>query len=222
MNTRTRIKICGITRHNDLPVLVQAGVDAVGMVFYPPSPRYVDPGMAAGLRAAVPAFVSVTALFVNPRPELVEQVVANVQPDLLQFHGEESPAFCNSFGRRYIKAFRVGAPGLDSPEALLNGCLEHEQAAAWLFDSYTPAYGGSGQGFDLSLLSRVWARQDTPARILSAGLDAARVGPLIQQWAPHAVDVSSGVETAPGHKDAALVHAFVQAVHKADSLRING
>lgn len=217
---RTRVKICGLTRAEDVHMLVDAGVDAIGMVFYPPSPRYVEPEHAARLRQAIPAFVSVTALFVNPDHAFVEHVISCVKPDLLQFHGEESAGFCNGFDRRYIKAFRAGAPGLDSADKLLDGCLDHKQAAAWLFDSYSSGYGGSGQSFDLSLLERVWATgRHTPAKVLSAGLNAAVVGPLIQRWAPYAVDVSSGVESAPGHKESNLVHAFMKAVHMADARR---
>src|SRR5690606_21384013 len=130
---RTRVKICGLTRPQDLDAAVAAGADAVGLVFYPPSRRCLTLEQAAALRARVPAFVTVTALFVNPDAQAVQQVIETVRPDLLQFHGEESPDFCTRFGVRHLKAFRVGAPGQDTPAGLAQACQAHRQAAGWLF-----------------------------------------------------------------------------------------
>lgn len=216
---RTRIKICGLTRPDDIQSAVGAGADAIGLVFYPPSRRCVTLAQAAELRAQVPSFVSVVALFVNPQRAEVCQVLDAVRPDLLQFHGDEPADFCRQFGARYLKAFRVGAPGLDSADGVRSACQAYADASGWLFDSYSPAYGGSGQRLDAALLERV-SRDDTaPALVLSGGLTADTVGRDIALWHPFAVDVSSGVETAPGLKDAAKIQAFVQAVQAADRER---
>jgi phosphoribosylanthranilate isomerase len=157
-------------------------------------------------------------LFVEPDVELVESVIASMHPSYLQFHGDESAAFCGQFNWPYVKAFRVGAPGLDSAQRLLAACHSHIDAYAWLFDSYTPAYGGSGHTFDHSLLSAVLADRSRPV-ILSGGLNLANVTGLIQQMAPAAVDVSSGVEIEPGVKSADKIAGFVEQVRLADQER---
>lgn len=216
---RTRVKICGLTRPQDLDAVVAAGADAIGLVFYPPSRRCLTLDQAIELRSRVPAFVGVVALFVNPDAQAVQRVIETVRPDLLQFHGEESPDFCAAFGARYVKAFRVGAPGLETAAELAQACDTHGQAAGWLFDSYTAGYGGSGHGFDTALLARVRRDPGAPALILSGGLKAATVGEQIAALAPFAVDVSSGVETAPGIKDPGRVQAFMHAVRAADAVR---
>lgn len=218
MNHRTRIKVCGLTRPQDVDAAVDAGVDAIGLVFYPESRRCLDPDQARLLRQRVPAFVNVVALFVNPQPDDVRRVLDRVGPDLLQFHGEEPPEFCDGFASRYMKAFRVGAPGQDSAPALAARCLDYPHAAGWLFDSYSAGFGGSGLRFDMSLLADVPHGPAVPAGVLSGGLTAASVGRAIAAWQPFAVDVSSGVESAPGIKDAGLVLEFVQAVRAADAL----
>ena len=217
---RTRVKICGLTRPEDLDAAVASGVDAVGLVFYPPSRRCLALEQAQALRVRVPAFVSVTALFVNPDPQSVRQVIDTVRPDLLQFHGEESPDFCASFGVPHLKAFRVGAPGQDTPAGLARACEAHGQAAGWLFDSYSAGYGGSGSGFDLDLLADIPRGAAVPALILSGGLTADSVGARLAAVQPFAVDVSSGVETAPGIKDPARMVAFMRAVRDADTARM--
>ncbi|MBO1111678.1 phosphoribosylanthranilate isomerase [Bordetella petrii] len=217
---RTRVKICGLTREADIASAVQAGADAIGFVFYPGSKRYVPPARAAQLRRAVPAFVDVVALFVNPAPADVQAVLDQVGPDLLQFHGDESASDCARYGTRFLRAFRAGAPGLDTPEGLAAACRAYGKAAGWLFDSYSAGYGGSGQAFDHALLAAV--RADAAARpvILSGGLNAANVGPAIEACRPWAVDVSSGVETAPGEKSPDKIRALLEAVRLADdSLR---
>lgn len=214
--SRTRVKICGLTRPQDVRAAVDAGADAIGLVFYPASRRALALDHAAALRAAVPAFVSVVALFVNPDNIAVTQVLDAVRPDLLQFHGEEPPAFCEQFGARYLKAFRVGAPGLDTPEGLASRCRQYPRASGWLFDSFSPGYGGSGSRFDPALLAAVPRDVGSPALILSGGLDADCVGKGIAEWRPFAVDVSSGVESAPGIKDADRIRSFVRAVRAAD------
>src|SRR5690554_6458628 len=142
MKMRTRIKLCGFTREEDVRAATEAGADALGMIFFSKSPRALTIQQAKQLRAQVPAFVNVVALFVNPDPEYVEEVIAAVSPDLLQFHGTESPQECERYGVPYLKAFRVGGPGMESREEVLAECLRYKSARAWLFDSYTPAFGG--------------------------------------------------------------------------------
>lgn len=210
--SRTRIKICGLTRPEDVHAAVQAGVDAIGLVLYSKSSRAVTVQHARALRAAVPAFVSVVALFVNPSRQEVQDVIAQVQPDVLQFHGDESPEFCQGFDHRYIRAFRVGAPGLDSPDSVLCECRRYQSASGWLFDSYSPGYGGSGRMLDPSLLQAVKNDPESRSIILAGGLTPESVGSSIQALQPYAVDVSSGVEAAPGIKSPEKIRQFVAAV----------
>ena len=213
---RTRVKVCGLTRPDDVRAAVELGVDAVGLVFYPPSKRMLDLQRARELRALVPAFVDAVALFVNPDPDQVRRTLDAVRPDLLQFHGEESPEFCESFGVRYMKGFRVGAPGLDTPEGLARHCAAYTSASAWLFDSYSGGYGGSGTSFEPSLLSGLRGSVGARPLILAGGLSAENVGFLLGMVHPYAVDVSSGVEDAPGLKNRDKIHAFMLAVYRAD------
>lgn len=213
---RTRIKICGLTRPDDVRAAVEAGVDAIGLVFYPPSKRSMDLVRAQALRELVPALVDVVALFVNPTVSDVEQVMDAVRPDLLQFHGEESPEYCASFGMRYMKGFRVGAPGLESPSKLMQHCSTYALASAWLFDSYSGGYGGSGTSFDPQLLGEVQGSAQARPLVLAGGLTVANVAALLSAVRPYAVDVSSGVEDAPGLKNAEKIRAFVRAVVEAD------
>jgi phosphoribosylanthranilate isomerase len=226
--TRTRIKICGLTRAQDVRVCAQSGVDALGFVFYPPSKRFVSAEHAAELCADLPAFISTVALFVNPEPQAVKDVIHTLRPSLLQFHGDENPDFCASFDMPYLKAFRVGGPGLDTAANVAKTCQDFSLAAGWLFDSYTPAFGGSGQGFDHALLSGVSSAHalrsevaiaDTLSRpmILSGGLNAQNARAALQALSPWAVDVSSGVEESPGVKSAQKIQAFVGAVHQASA-----
>lgn len=215
---RTRIKICGLTREEDVAAAVEAGADAIGLVFYGGSKRCLTLEQAARLRRLVPCFVSATALFVNATQQEVRQVVDEVGPDLLQFHGDETPQDCERYGRRYLRAFRVGAPGLDSAEGLARSCLPYAGAAGWLFDSYSPGFGGSGLAFDRALLQGL-GQGGSPARpmVLSGGLKVDTVAGAVRALRPWAVDVSSGVETAPGVKSADLIRRFVQAVRAADA-----
>ena len=203
---RVRVKICGITRVDDARAAARAGADAIGLVFYPPSPRCLTPAQARGLREALPPFVSAIALFVNPARAQVERVLAEVRPDALQFHGEEDPAFCAQFGVPYIKACRV-KEGTD----LLKYFAPFADAQGWLADAYVEAYGGVGAQFDWSLVP---ALRDRPL-ILSGGLSIANVGEALRVVRPWGVDVSSGVEVAKGVKDAAMIEAFIAEVNHA-------
>ena len=203
---RTRVKICGITRTADAAAAAQAGADAIGLVFYPPSPRFLSIERAREIRDALPPFVQAVALFVNADAALVAQVIGQVHPAMLQFHGDERPEFCAQFGLPYVKACRV-KPGVHALEYL----RPFSGAAAWLFDSHVPEYGGVGEAFDWSLVPAT----DKPL-ILSGGLSPANVAHAIRRVRPWGVDVSSGVELAKGIKDAAKIAAFIAEVRNAD------
>jgi len=213
---RTRIKICGLTRPQDVQAACAAGADAIGFVFYPKSSRLVSLEQAAQLRAGVPALVSVVVLFVNASESEVREVQQRVQPELLQFHGDESPEYCASFGQRYVKAFRVGGPGLDTQQAVLQACRRYPDAAAWLFDRYRDGYGRRGLSFDPALLGAVAQAADARPVILAGGLKPDTVAGAIRTLHPYAVDVSSGVEVSGGIKSEAGIQAFVQSVRAAD------
>ncbi len=206
--SRTRIKICGITREADLDAAVDAGADALGFVFYPPSPRYLDLRRAAELVARVPPFVARVGLFVNPDIGVLADTLAAVDLDLIQFHGDESPAFCERLGRPYLKVARM-RPGID----LLEFAGAYSSARGLMLDTYVDAFGGTGQGFDWSLVPK---QLPLPV-VVAGGLTADNVGAAIRQIHPFGVDVSSGVEAAKGIKDAAKIAAFVAAVNNADS-----
>ena len=208
---RTRVKICGITREADAIAAAQAGADAIGLVFYPASPRYLSAERALEIRDALPPFVQTVALFVNPDAAQVAQVLGRVQPSLLQFHGEETPQFCAQFGMPYVKACRVKS-GVRAQVDLLEYLRPFSGAAAWLLDSHVEAYGGVGESFDWSLVP---ARRDRPV-ILSGGLARDNVAEAIRRVRPWGVDVSTGVESAKGIKDAAKIAAFIAEVRNAD------
>lgn len=206
---RTRVKICGITRPEDARAAARGGADAIGLVFYPPSPRYLSAERAVEIRDVLPPFVQTVALFVNPDAAQVAQVIGRVRPAMLQFHGEETPEFCAQFGTPYVKAYRVkgGGGGGDALEYL----RPFSHAAAWLFDSHVPEYGGVGESFDWSLVPAT-----DKALILSGGLSQANVAAAIRRVRPWGVDVSSGVESAKGIKDAAKIAGFMAEVRNAD------
>ena len=208
---RTRIKICGITREEDLAAAVAAGADALGFVFYPPSPRYVAPQRAAELLALVPAFVTRVGLFVNEPAAAVRAVLAQAPLDLLQFHGDEDAAYCASFGKPWIKAARVKA-GFDLLEyaAAFAGA---PGACGLLLDAHVEGYGGGGKTFDWSLIPR---SLPLPV-ILSGGLHPGNVAAAVRAVRPWAVDVSSGVEAARGIKDVQKINEFIAGVRDADA-----
>lgn len=205
---RTRVKVCGITRTEDARAAAQAGADAIGLVFYPPSPRFLSVERARSIRDALPPFVQTVALFVNADAAQVAQVIGRVHPAMLQFHGEETPAFCGQFGLPYIKACRVGA-GVD----LLEYLRPFSAAAGWLLDAHVEEYGGVGATFDWALVPE---RLERPL-VLSGGLTPGNVGAAVRRIRPWAVDVSSGVESAKGIKDAARIASFIAEVRNADA-----
>ena len=204
---RTRVKICGITRPGDGVDAAKAGADAIGLVFYPKSPRYLSTERAVEIRDALPPFVQTVALFVNADAAQIAQVLGRVHPGMLQFHGDETPEFCAQFGVPYVKACRI-RPGVDVKQYL----QPYSRAAAWLVDSFVPEYGGVGESFDWSLIPGGLARP----LIVSGGLDQKNVSQAIRTVHPWGVDVSSGVESAKGIKDAAKMAAFVAEVRNAD------
>lgn len=215
--SRVRVKMCGFTRLSDIQNAVSLGADALGFVFYPKSKRYLSIVQASVLRANVPAFVQTVALFVNASPAFVRQVLKQVKPDILQFHGEESVAYCESFNHPYIRAFRVGGPGMDSAESLLKTCRQYQSAKGWLFDSYTPAYGGSGLGFDDELLDAVHKQRlhTEPPIILAGGMRADNLKEQITLHRPYAIDISSAIEDKPGIKNKQKMQALMQLMNES-------
>jgi phosphoribosylanthranilate isomerase len=208
MNQRTRIKICGLTREADVDAAVEAGADAIGFVLYDKSPRHVTVERAAQLARRMPPFVTPVGLFVNALPEQCAAAVAAIPHLLLQHHGDETPADCQRHARPYLRAARMG-PGLD----LLDFATQYSDALAILLDAHVDGYGGSGKVFDWSLIP-----QSVPLPVvLSGGLHAGNVIAGIHQVRPWAVDVSSGVESAKGIKDAAAIRRFCDAVREADA-----
>jgi phosphoribosylanthranilate isomerase len=204
----TRIKICGITRVEDVLDAVRCGTDALGLVFYEKSPRYVSVQQAVQLTDVVFPFVTVVGLFVNATAEVVRDVMKSVPLDLLQFHGDETAAFCEQFGRPYLKAIRV-REGVD----LVQCATDFASAKGLVLDAYvegTP--GGTGSSFDWTLIP-----YDLPLPvILSGGLNISNIGTAIRQVRPYAVDISSGVEVSKGIKDAAKIDAFIHEVNRMD------
>lgn len=206
---RTRIKICGIREPAMGRAAAAAGVDAIGLVFHAASPRAVDAGTARAIAGALPPFVAAVGLFVNHDARAVRDILAQVPLTMLQFHGDEAPAFCDQFGLPWIRAVRVG-PGVD----LLECEGRFSRAAALLLDAQVPGqFGGTGTPFDWSLVPSALER---PV-VLSGGLDAGNVGSAMRAVRPWAVDVSSGVESRRGVKDAALIEEFVRSVRDADA-----
>jgi phosphoribosylanthranilate isomerase len=208
---RTRVKICGITRTQDARAAAQAGADAIGLVFYPPSPRYLSVERAVEIRDALPPFLQTVALFVNADAAQIAQVIGRVHPAMLQFHGDEPAQFCAQFGLPFVKACRI-RPGVDAAAYL----RPYARATAWLVDSHVPEFGGVGESFDWSLIPAAMREGEARPLVLSGGLDAANVGRAIRAVRPWGVDVSSGVESAKGVKEAAKMAAFIAEVRHAD------
>jgi phosphoribosylanthranilate isomerase len=205
---RTRVKVCGITRESDALAAAEHGADAIGFIFWRPSPRFLEAERAGAIAALLPPFVTPVCVFVNPTAEEVRAALRRVPSAMLQFHGEEPREFCGQFGCRYIKAVRM-RPGLD----LIKYTAQYADAAGWLIDAFDEStYGGTGAPFDWNLLppmpGKPW--------ILSGGLTVSNVGAALRRLRPWGVDVSSGVETAKGIKDAQLIAAFVSGVRDAD------
>jgi phosphoribosylanthranilate isomerase len=216
---RTRIKICGITREEDLRAAVSAGADALGFVFYPKSPRYLTPQQFAALGPALPPYVSSVALFVNATVEEVGAVVDAAPVALLQFHGDETVQGCAeiaaSVKRPFVRAFRVKPD--TTPNELLECELAYRAASPWfsslLLDTHVDAYGGAGKVFDWSVIPKELA----PRVVLSGGLSVQNAIEAVARVRPYAVDISSGVEAGKGIKDARKIAEFIAAVRAADA-----
>jgi phosphoribosylanthranilate isomerase len=208
---RTRIKICGITRVADALAAANAGADAVGLVFFEGSPRAVSIAQAREICVALPPFVSTVALLVNASTDLVHEVCEAINPDLLQFHGDEDERTCRQFGRNYLKAIRV-KPEMRAADLLqLRG--EFGSAKALLLDTFHAAqYGGTGASFDWQVIPE----ELRASIVLSGGLVPDTVGRAVRTIRPWAVDVSSGVEQAKGIKDSAKIASFISAVRESD------
>lgn len=205
---RTRVKICGITTAEDALLAVNAGADAIGLVFYEPSPRYVDIERAAHIAAVIPPFVSIVALFVNASVDQVNTVLSRVAVSLLQFHGDESPLYCEQFHRPYIKALRM------KPDAdVVAICSEYSSAQGVLLDAYRKGVpGGTGECFDWQAIPKTLSQP----LVLAGGLHPANVAEAIATVKPAAVDVSGGVEALAGIKDSHRVIEFINQVNLAD------
>ncbi|WP_446811036.1 phosphoribosylanthranilate isomerase [Methylomonas sp. 2BW1-5-20] len=204
---RTRVKICGFTSVADAVCAAELGVDAIGLVFYPSSPRNVSIEQAAIISKALPAFVSVVALFVDAEPALIREVLSKVRVDCLQFHGDETADSCRPYDKSYIKAVRM-RPGTD----IARLAAQYHDAAGLLLDAYHPGIqGGSGSGFDWNLIPQC---RSLPI-ILAGGLTPDNAGEAIKVVKPYALDVSSGVEAGKGIKDAAKMAAFIRKTNQA-------
>lgn len=204
LNLRTRVKICGITSVEDALMVVAQGCDAIGLVFYAPSPRYVLPEQAAMIVAALPPFITAVGLFVDATQNEIQSVLATVDLDCLQFHGNETPEQCRVYGLQYMKAIRV------QPDTnLLQYEIDFYDAKALLLDAYVEGLvGGTGQAFDWNLIPKTLVKPI----VLAGGLTSDNVALAIKQTSPYAVDVSGGVEKAKGIKDAAKVAAFMKEI----------
>lgn len=206
---RTRVKFCGLTRPGDVRLACELGVDALGFVLAPRSPRRLSAGELPGLRAAVSPLVDVVALFMDPAASEVLDAMRRLRPTLLQFHGSEEDSFCRSFGLPFLKSL----PMAGGPEEALSVSRRYPSALAFLLDGHGPGEaGGSGRSFDWSAIPR-------PARplFLAGGLRPGNVGEAIRAVRPYAVDVSSGIESAPGQKDGERMRQFLEEVRRVDS-----
>ena len=206
---RTRVKICGITRPEHARAAAEAGADAIGLMFYEPSPRYVSRDRARAVCEALPPLVSVVGVFVNPSPREIEAVVEDLPVDLLQLHGEEPPELCTGAGRPYVKAVRVR-----TRDDIVEAAARYTGARALLLDAHHDAlWGGTGSSFDWNVVPDGVSRPI----VLAGGLTPENVAGAIRAVRPFAVDVSGGVESAPGEKDARRMERFMKEVASAES-----
>ncbi len=203
---QARVKICGITSPEDGLDAAHCGADAIGLVFYPPSPRAVTPEQAAEILQLLPPFVTTVGLFVDEAPEQIERILQQIPLDLLQFHGNESPEYCTAFGRPWMKAIRM-RPDVD----LQQECQRYSAASALLVDAYQPGVpGGTGETFDWQ---RIPAELDKPL-VLAGGLSVENVAQAVEQITPWAVDVSGGVEQRKGVKSLEKVKQFIESAKR--------
>lgn len=207
-STRTAVKICGITRQQDAATAISLGVDALGFIFYPQSPRYISPHIASDIISKSPPFVSFVGVFVNPSKAWVDEVLKTVKLDLLQFHGDEEASFCTQFSLPFVKAI-----GVRGESDITHAFADYVSAKAILLDGYSQEFhGGVGQTFDWQLIPSVCSQP----LILAGGLSAQNVNQAIASVKPYAVDVSTGVEESKGIKSSEKMHAFMTAVINTD------
>ncbi len=198
----TRVKFCGLTHEEDIARAVKLGVDALGFVFYGPSSRSVAPDYAAMLTSSVPAFVTRVGLFVNEQPAIIQNIFERTRLNLIQYHGDETPEFCDAVGLPFIKAFRV-RPGIDIQTEM----ERYPNASGFLLDAYVKGQpGGTGERFDWGMIP-----QSNAPIILAGGLSPENAKDAIEQVAPWALDVSGGIETRPGRKDPDKMSRFMNA-----------
>jgi phosphoribosylanthranilate isomerase len=210
LSARTRIKVCGITRLNDAMAASAVGVDGLGFIFIKKSPRYIEPDQAREIVRQLPPFVDAVGVFLNEEATVVQEIARYCRLTLVQLHGEETPAYCRSLSRQVLKVVRVGP---DFDQAILRS---YEEAVhAFLFDTFhKEVAGGTGLTFDWDLLAEVQPHRPV---ILAGGLHAGNVAEAIRQVKPYAVDVNSGVESAPGIKDFFRLQQFVDMIRKTDA-----
>ncbi|MBF0264506.1 MAG: phosphoribosylanthranilate isomerase [Gammaproteobacteria bacterium] len=202
---KTRVKMCGITRLVDAQAAIEAGVDALGFVFYPPSPRYIEPEKAAEIIAQIPAFINCVGLFVNEQDKTIENILIQTQLDLIQFHGDESHEFCKQFSRPFIKAIRM-----KDEQNIQHSIEQYPTAKGILLDSYVKGVpGGTGEIFNWDKIPD----NLTKPIILAGGLSANNIAQAIKQVNPYAVDVSGGIEAHPGVKSDDKINEFMRQVY---------
>ena len=214
---RTRVKFCGITRLEDIHLAVDLGVDALGFILYPKSKRALSFEQLKLLVDTVPVWVSSVVLLVNASIAEVNRVIEEVRPDYLQFHGDETAEFCEQFNYPYMRAIRVGAPGISTPEEIARTVAAYKQAKAFIFDAYSPDYGGAGISFDANLLNLVREQQVKEKIILAGGLGPQNIKSLVEQYQPFGVDLCSGVENSLGQKDPSKMRSFIEELRLSNT-----
>ena len=206
---RTRTKFCGITHVDDIQIAVDLGVDALGFILYPKSKRALTFEELKLLTSAVPVWVDSVVLLVNPSESEVKRVIQEIRPSYLQFHGDETADFCEQFNYPYIRAIRVGASGISTAQEIAQTVLNYKDAKAFIFDAYSPEYGGVGISFDTDLLHVVRTEQAKEKIIIAGGLGPHNIRSLVQKYQPFAVDLCSGIEHSPGKKDPQKMQYFM-------------
>ena len=209
MTYRSRVKFCGITRSEDVRLAVDLGADALGFILYPKSKRALSLEQLKPLVASVPVWVSSVVLLVNSTVTEINEVIEKIRPNYLQFHGDETAAFCEQFNYPYLRAIRVGAPGISTPEEIARVAAQYQQAKAFIFDAYSPGYGGAGISFDADLLNVVRDQQAKEKIIIAGGLHPQNIRSFVQKYQPFGVDLCSGLESSPGHKDPVKMQRFM-------------
>ena len=216
MSYRTRVKFCGMTRSEDVHWAAELGVDALGFILYPKSKRALSFEQLKPLVQEVPVWVNSVVLLVNATQAEVQRVIDEVRPSYLQFHGDESAEFCEQFNYPYLRAIRVGAPGIATAEEIANNVATYSQAKAFIFDAYSPGYGGAGITFDLNLLSLVRQQQAKEKIIIAGGLGPDNIKSLVEQYQPYGVDLCSGIETKAAQKDLSKMRTFMRELKSAE------